>query len=113
MARIYSNENFPFPVVQKLRELGHDVLTVQESGKADQAWPDDDVLRFAIAENRAVLTINRRHFIQLHREQPQHAGIIVCTLDPDFAGQGQRIHEAIRAQDSLQGQLIRVNRPAK
>jgi uncharacterized protein YukJ len=40
MARLYSNENFPLPVVEKLRELGHDVLTIQESGKADQALPD-------------------------------------------------------------------------
>jgi hypothetical protein len=32
MARLYSNENFPLPVVEKLRALGHDVLTVQEAG---------------------------------------------------------------------------------
>jgi hypothetical protein len=24
MARLYSNENFPLPVVEKLRALGHD-----------------------------------------------------------------------------------------
>ena len=30
MARLYSNENFPLPVVQKLRVFGHDVLTIQE-----------------------------------------------------------------------------------
>lgn len=111
MARLYSNENFPLPVVEKLRALGHDVLTIQETGKADQAQPDDTVLEFATAENRAVLTLNRRHFIRLHRESPQHAGIIVCTVDPDFAGQADRIHKAISAQSSLNGQLIRVNRP--
>lgn len=32
MARLYSNENFPLPVVEKLRTLGHDVLTIQETG---------------------------------------------------------------------------------
>jgi hypothetical protein len=37
MARLYSNENFPLPVVEKLRELGHDVLTIQETGMSDQA----------------------------------------------------------------------------
>ena len=37
MAKLYANENFPFPVVEELRKLGHDVLTVQESGKAGQA----------------------------------------------------------------------------
>lgn len=110
MARLYSNENFPLPAVAKLRDLGHDVLTIQETGKADQALPDDKVLEFATAENRAVLTLNRRHFIRLHTEKPQHAGIIVCTVDADFVGQAERIHKAIGAQTSLIGQLIRVNR---
>jgi hypothetical protein len=32
MARLYSNENFPLPVVHRLRTLGHDVLTIQEAG---------------------------------------------------------------------------------
>ena len=40
MASLYSNENFPLPVVEKLRALGHDVLTLQQTGKADQALPD-------------------------------------------------------------------------
>lgn len=111
MARLYSNENFPLPVVERLRALGHDVLTIQETGKADQALPDEKVLEFATAENRAVLTLNRRHFIRLHRERAQHAGIIVCTVDPDFAGQAERIHKATEGHSSLRGQLIRVNRP--
>jgi len=51
MARLYSNENFPLPVVEKLRTLGHDVLTIQETGRADQALTDDKVLEFAIAES--------------------------------------------------------------
>lgn len=110
MARLYSNENFPLPVVEQLRALGHDVLTIQETGKADQALPDDEVFQFATKENRAVLTLNRRHFIRLHAENSQHAGIIVCTVDADFAGQAARIHKAIGAQSSLAGQLIRINR---
>jgi predicted nuclease of predicted toxin-antitoxin system len=110
MAQFYSNENFPLPVVDKLRELGHDVLTIQETGKADQALPDAEVLDFATRENRAVLTLNRLHFIRLHRQQPKHAGIIVCTFDLNFAAQAARIHKAITDKDSLTGQLIRVNR---
>lgn len=34
MARLYANENFPRQVAIILRELGHDVLTVQEAGNA-------------------------------------------------------------------------------
>jgi Domain of unknown function (DUF5615) len=110
MARIYSNENFPFPVVETLRALGHDVLTVREAGKADKSVADVQVLAFAAGEKRAVLTLNRLHFIRLHRLQPNHAGIIVRTFDPDFRGQGGRIHAAICANEPLDGLLIRVNR---
>ncbi len=113
MAKLYSNENFPFPAVEELRRLGHDVLTVLESGKADQAIPDDEVLAFAVSLERAVLTINRKHFIKLHRAQPDHAGIIVCTLDADFVGQAGRINEAIAAVESLSGELLRINRPQR
>lgn len=34
MARFYSNENFPFPAVEELRRLGHDVVTMAEAGHA-------------------------------------------------------------------------------
>jgi hypothetical protein len=44
MARLYTNENFPAPVAEELRRLGHEVLTIQESGKAGQAVSDDEVL---------------------------------------------------------------------
>jgi hypothetical protein len=111
MARLYANENFLFPVVEALRQAGHDVITVSETGKAEQSWPDEDVLEFASHDDRALLTLNRKHFIRLHRERPGHAGIVICTFDPDFAGQTGRIDEALRSTSNLRGQLIRVNRP--
>ena len=110
MASLYSNENFPLPVVEKLRKLGHDVLTIQEAGKSDQALSDGEVLAFAKRENRAVLTLNRLHFIRLHREQPDHSGIIICKFDPDFVSQGERIDKAIADNLPLAGKLVRVNR---
>ena len=113
MARLYSNENFPLPAVLELRRLGHDVLTTSEAGQAEQAIPDDEVLAFATERNRAVLTINRKHFIALHRANPDHAGIIVCTLDADFTGQAQRIDAALRDCLEMSGQLLRVNRPQR
>ena len=70
MARLYANENFPLPLVQGLRQFGHDLITIQETGKAEQRTSDEDVLRFAMADDRAVLTLNRKHFIRLHQEQP-------------------------------------------
>ena len=113
MANLYANENFPLKVVEELRRLGHDVLTTQEAGKAGQAVPDEEVLDYAVAGSRAVLTLNRRHFIRLHHRRADHAGIVVCTFDPDFPGQAQRIHEAIRPLPELTNQLIRVSRPPR
>lgn len=113
MAELYSNENFPLPVVEKLRQLGHDVLTIQETGKGEQSVSDEAVLTFANEKGRAVLTLNRKHFIRLHKKQPNHAGIIVCSFDPDFVGQAHRIHTVIKTQTQLSGQLIRINRPQK
>src|SRR3990172_8031214 len=112
MARLYANENFPLPVVDALREFGHDVITVSETGKAEQSWPDDAVLEYATQDDRALLTLNRKHFIRLHHQGVEHAGIVVCTVDTDFAGQAQRLEAAISAESSLSGKLIRVNRPA-
>jgi hypothetical protein len=112
MAAIYANENFPLPVVEQLRRLGHDVLTSQEAGNAGRAVPDDEVLAFAVAQGRVLVTINRKHFIRLHRESPSHVGIIVCTYDPDFVGQAARVAAAIAAQPEIAGQLLRVNRPS-
>ena len=87
MACVYANENFPLPVVERLRQLGHDVLTTTDAGRHDQALADHVVLAFAISEARAVLTLNRKHFIRLHAEQAEHRGIIVCTFGRDFPSQ--------------------------
>lgn len=111
MVRFYANENFPLPVVERLRELGHDVVTIQETGKGSQRVSDEAVLQLASRDQRSVLTLNRKHFVRLHRAVPHHAGIVVCTVDMDFLGQAQRIHDAVSAAGDLSGQLVRVNRP--
>jgi hypothetical protein len=113
MARLYADENFPLPVVEELQRLGHDVLTIQETGMANQSLPDEAVLSFASTEQRMVLTFNRRHFVRLHDEQTEHAGIIACTVDPDFTGLARRIDEAIKAHTRDSRPLIRVDRPAR
>lgn len=110
MGRFYANENFPLPVVIALREMGHDVLTSADAGNSNRKVPDEEVVAYATANNRAVLTLNRRDFIVLHRALQTHAGIVVCTFDADFAAQAQRVHLVASAQESLVGQLLRVNR---
>lgn len=54
MLNLYADEQFPLPVVKLLRAFGHNVLTVQEAGKAGLGIPDPEVLAFAISNDRAV-----------------------------------------------------------
>ncbi len=114
MARLYADEQFPRVVVELLRALGHDVLTVQEASNANLGIPDEDVLAFAVTKERAVLTLNRIDFIRLHASQPNHAGIIVCKDDQqDRQRMATRISEAISNVETLTGMLVRVNRPSQ
>lgn len=113
MARLYADEQYPKRVVELLRTLGHDVLTVQEAGNANQKIPDEAVLAFAFSINRTVLTLNRRHFIRLHTLQSDHGGIIVCKDDSNRERLAVRINEAISNLETLRSLLIRVNRPSE
>ncbi|MEC4893527.1 MAG: DUF5615 family PIN-like protein [Oscillatoria sp. PMC 1051.18] len=63
MANIYADEQFPLPVVKLLRAMGHNILTVQESGNA--GFTDPEVLEFAVNNERVVLTQNRHDFVRL------------------------------------------------
>jgi hypothetical protein len=58
--QLLADEIFPLPVVEELRRLDHDVLTLQEDGR--QTTPDPGILARAHALGRGVLTHNRRHF---------------------------------------------------
>ncbi|MBX3054274.1 MAG: DUF5615 family PIN-like protein [Caldilineaceae bacterium] len=113
MAQLYADENFPHPVVDALRTAGHDVLTIQDDGKANQRFPDDALLARTSELGRVLLTTNRKYFLRLHRESAAHAEIIICTCDPDPQGQALRIDEILRSDMPLIGKLLRVNRPQR
>ncbi|MGB3267379.1 MAG: DUF5615 family PIN-like protein [Microcoleus sp.] len=53
------------------------------------------MLAFAVSENRAVLTLNRRYFITRHSLQPDRAGIIVCRGEDDLTRMAANINQAI------------------
>ena len=98
-------KNFPLPVVLAFRSLGHEVLTSLDAGQANRKIPDDRVLAFASGDGRALLTLNRRDFMRLHRAGVSHQGIIACTVDDDHGAQAARIDSAVRALSGLAGQV--------
>jgi hypothetical protein len=110
MARLYSNENFAIDFVLILRSLGHDVLTSYEARQANQAIPDDEVLTFATANDLIVITFNRDDFIKLHRSGINHAGIIVCKDDRDYAGQAQILQEWLLENINLRNRCLRIKK---
>jgi hypothetical protein len=111
MARCLSDESFSLRVVHELRAFGHDTLTARDISLANRGIGDLDIFRVAVADGRAILTHDRRDYVRLHMQQPRHAGIVICTYDPDVRRLAQRIHDAVAGLDSLAGRLIRINRP--
>lgn len=112
MAQLYANENIAMPVVQALREMGHDVLTTHDAGKGNQAIPDEHVLQYASSTKRVVLTHNHKDFWKL-RNTPGHAGIISATADVDHSALAQRVHRKLEQVKQLEGQFVRITRQAQ
>jgi predicted nuclease of predicted toxin-antitoxin system len=113
MVKLYADEQFPLPVTKLLRNLGYDILTVQDAGKAEQKIPDIEVLQYATSLDRAVLTLNRRDFIRLHSQLLQHEGIVICRSSIDWEKIAQAIHNHLCQLESIQGQLIRIKLPSQ
>jgi predicted nuclease of predicted toxin-antitoxin system len=111
MAALYADEHVPGQVVEVLRALGHDVLTIQEDGRGNCGTVDPDVLQRATELGRAVVTNNRRDFHRLHRNTTSHAGIVTYTDDADRDALARRISTEVSALESLAGALVRVVRP--
>jgi Domain of unknown function (DUF5615) len=111
LARFYADENFRYPVVEALRQLGHDVVTAREAGRAGQGIDDDTVLNDAFITGRILLTQNRRDFIQRHKKGMSHTGIVVCTYDRQTDRLARRIHEAVSAVGPIGRRLIKITRP--
>jgi predicted nuclease of predicted toxin-antitoxin system len=109
--QFYSNENFPIVMVNLLRAESHDVLTSYEAGQANQRISDDQVLRYATATNRILITENRQDFIDLHRNTTDHPGIIIFKSDRDYAGKIKAMTDFL-AEDgqTLENRLIRIKK---
>jgi hypothetical protein len=111
MAHLLADENFPRPVTAELRRRGHDVIDMEQLGLTDRSISDAEVLDIAARDGRTVLTLDRRDFARLHRDNGQHGGIVACTLDLDFIALATRIDVALSSRGRLDGHFISVIRP--
>ena len=119
MARILTDEQFPVRISDRLRKLGHDVVTVRafDISTRGDGKSDEDVLDIARIEHRIVLTLNVKDFQRLHdvERRPAHHGIVGYVLSDDTpAVQAQLIDQRIRREDTppahLSNQMIIIVR---
>jgi predicted nuclease of predicted toxin-antitoxin system len=108
MIKLYANENFPVDTVLILKSLGYDILSTHDTGQSNLKIPDQAVLAFAISDERAIITVNRKDFKRLHRSNPVHFGIIICTKNDDFENFAECIHKVLQQSGEVANQLIRI-----
>jgi predicted nuclease of predicted toxin-antitoxin system len=112
MVKLYLDEDCSDKKLKKvLIEFGYDVQTTAEANNIGK--DDKTQLIYAVSQNRAIVTHNRKDFIRIHKKTPNHTGIIVCTQNPNNQQLAEKIDEKIRNIDQLTNLLLRVNRPQK
>jgi predicted nuclease of predicted toxin-antitoxin system len=111
VARLLADENFPGPVVMRLRTLGHEVETVQRIGQGGRGWSDTEILEYAWNHGFAVLTLDRDDYLALDRRGVPHSGIVACTFNSNWDEFGRCIHEALEKHPDLTGLVVRVYQP--
>ena len=101
--KLLVDENLPVPTTDLLRSAGHDVASVLE---ISPGVSDAEVLAYAVAERRILVTLDKQDFGELiysHRS-PAPPGMILFRL-PDIPAEGLPYYVArtIAAQDDWPG----------
>lgn len=76
--RFLANENIERPIVDHLRDAGHDVACI---GELAPGASDEEVLRLADTESRLVLTNDKDFGEMAYRENRASAGIVLLRLE--------------------------------
>ncbi len=93
---LFLDENVDEGLDAALRRYGYDVLTTTEAGR--KGCHDEDQLRYAAAEGRALLSHNVADFARLHElwrvKEADHWGIFL-TREVEFRHLLQRVLRAL------------------
>ena len=74
--KIFANENLFEPIIDYLRSLGNDVLSIRDCGLSGIS--DDEVYEKACKENMAIITMDK-DFTRIFRFPPEKCGGIVVA----------------------------------
>jgi len=76
--KMFANENLFEPIIEYLKALGHDVLSIRDAGLSGIS--DDEVYERACKENQVIITMDK-DFSRTFRFPPDGcAGIVVVKI---------------------------------
>ncbi len=80
-SKLHLNEHLSWHLAEQLRKYGFDVTSTIELGMVEE--DDAEQLAFAVSQQRAIVSLNHKHFAPLHdryiAEGKEHWGIILST----------------------------------
>jgi len=74
--KVFANQNLFEPIIDYLRGLDHDVLSIRDAGLSGIS--DDEVYQRACKENRVIITMDK-DFSRIFRFPPERCGGIVVV----------------------------------
>ncbi|MBI2472069.1 MAG: DUF5615 family PIN-like protein [Planctomycetes bacterium] len=105
--KIFANENLFEPIIDYLRSLGNDVLSIRDSGLSGIS--DDEVYEKACRENMVIITMDK-DFTRIFRFPPERCGgIVVAKIYKRPVDKTltifKKYYQSIKAED-IKGNLI-------
>ena len=105
--KIFAKENLFEPIIDYLRSLGNDVLSIRDCGLSGIS--DDEVYEKACKENRVIITMDK-DFTRIFRFPPERCGgIVVAKLYKRPVNETlaifQKYYQSIKKED-IKGNLV-------
>ena len=106
--RLLADENFPRLVVQELRSRGHDVVWISEERPGIS---DSEVLAFATADKRLLITFDKEDFGELVFRDKQRApfGVILFRIPQNTLDRTQTIIAELESRTDWTGYFSTVD----
>jgi predicted nuclease of predicted toxin-antitoxin system len=82
-----------------IRSLGHDTAFVRDR---DPSMPDADILAWAVAEGRLVVTMDKDFGELVFRSGQQHAGVLLLRLEAARSAERVRVVTSIFANHAAE-----------
>ena len=109
--RLFVDECVYAVTTQTLRSWGYDVVTAQEAGLDNH--PDEDLLGFAVSEERILVSIDMDFSNVRHYVPTESRGIIILKIRPSVI---QQVHDVLkrflesRKEEEIRHTLVIIDR---